>query len=205
MALATTTLSSPLNPADVQMVVASATGLFPGMLVKVDGETLQVTKAYTAGGTQVPVLHGLDGSMTTAHKSGANVTFGTAADWAPPPPTGVVSAPMTPILPIYSYSATGAITPSQGIHILNGTSALAMTLASPGKDQDGQLLVLCNGGKVAHTITYAAGFGGNGGSSDVLTFNAAQTGAVIAVAVNGAWNLCGSVAGAATVAGPGLA
>ena len=73
-----------------------------------------------------------------------------------------------------SYSATGAIAlPLPGadaVAILNGTSALAMTLANPTKDMDGCVLYVVGNGKAAHTITYTAGLGNAGSGLDVGTF-----------------------------------
>jgi hypothetical protein len=204
MALTTTTLASQTLVTDNSIVVTSATGFTPGSLVRIDGEGLRVATSYVSG-TTIPVLRGQDGTATTTHRSGANVTVGTAGDFATPAPQTVVGMPVQPALPVSSYSASGAISPAAGIVQLNGTSALAMTLAGPGKDQDGALLTLVSNGKAAHTVTVTGGLGGGGGASDVLTFSATQQQAVTLVASNGTWALVGGVAAAATVAGVGVA
>lgn len=206
MALTTTTLSSAVGQTDISIVVASATGFAAGSLILVDREFMQVIKSYVSG-TTIPVTRGLDGSKQTTHAASANVVTGLASDFAQPP-SGVASSvtnPAQPAFPLYSYSAAGALTPAQGIHVINGTGALAMTLAVPTKDQDGQIMIITANGKAAHTVTASGGFGANTTNSGVMTFHATQATAFMCVATNGVWNLLGYVAGAATVAGPGLA
>lgn len=207
MAFATTTLSSAVAVSDRSIVVASATSVAAGRFLRVDGETMQVTKDYVSG-TTVGVLRGLDGTVTAAHATSANVTHGTAADFAAAP-AGVplaVTNPAQPAFPVFSYSTSGALSPVQGIHILNGTGALTMTIVSPTKDQDGQIMLCVSNGKAAHTVTYTTtGFGANTTNSDVLTFHATQQQAAMWVAANGIWCLVGQVVGAASVAGVGLA
>lgn len=193
MALTTTTLASPVSINDISVVVASATGFTAGLPFRIDGEWCQVAKSYVSG-TTIPCARGLDGSATAAHRTGANVSVGLASDFAVPLPQTVVTAPLQPGLPIYSYSASGAIPPIQGIHVLNGTSLLTMTLTSPTKDQDGQILIIIANGKVAHTVTYTAGFGGGTTGADVVTFSATAQLACLSMAMNGVWvSLTGAV------------
>lgn len=187
----TTTLASAVSVNDVSVVVANATGFAAGLPFRIDSEWCQVAKGYVSG-TMIPCSRGVDGSATAAHKSGANVTVGLASDFQTPLPTAVVTSPLSPVLPIYSYSASGAIPPIAGIHVLNGTSVLAMTLTNPTKDQDGQFLILLANGKAAHTVTYAAGFGGGAGGTDVATFAASGQGGVITIAMNGSWVAMGA-------------
>jgi hypothetical protein len=187
MALTTTTLASPLSVNDVSIVVASAAGFAPGMPFRIDDEWFQVAKGYVSGLTTIPASRGVDGSATKAHKSGANVTVGLTSDFANPQPQTMVTFPLQQAWPMYSYSASGAIPPIPGIHVLNGTSVLVMTLTNPTKDQDGQILILIANGKAAHTVTYGAGFGGGAGASDVSTFSAAQQGGSLNMAMNGSW------------------
>jgi hypothetical protein len=208
MALTTTTLSSAVAVNDTSIVVASATGFAAGNLIRIDEEMLQVAKNYVTG-TTIPVLRGQDGSATVAHKASANVTTFLASDEPGPSPQTAVQFPAQRPRRVLSYSAAGAITlPSPGedmVAVINGTGALAMTLASPTKDMDGCMLFFAPNGKAAHTVTYTAGFGANTTNSDVLTFHATQVTCVQAMAMNGVWQLIGFVAGAATVAGAGLA
>ena len=209
MALTTTTLSSAVIVNANSIVVASATGFTPNSLVLIDQEMMQVQQAYISG-TTIPVLRGRDGTVTAAHAASANVTVGTAADFASPAPQEMTTYPVAArAVELRSYSAAGAIalpTPGNDMRvIINGTSALAMTLAVPTKDMDGSILTITANGKAAHTVTATGGFGANTTNSDVMTFHATQVTAFECIACNGVWNLIGYVAGAATVAGPGLA
>jgi hypothetical protein len=194
MALTSTTLASPVSVNDVSIVVSSAAGFAVGMPFRIDSEWGQVAKGYVAGSTTIPCSRGFDGSATAAHKSGANVTVGLASDFQTPLPQTMVTAPLQAAWPIYSYSASGAIPPIAGVHVLNGTGALTMTLTSPTKDQDGQILILIANGKAAHTVTYttAIGWGGGAGASDVATFTASYQVGSISMAMNGVWVLIGN-------------
>lgn len=198
MAFTTTTLSAAVAVNDNSIKVASATGFVAGMLLRVDGEMMKVQQSY-ASGTTIPVIRGIDGSAVLAHPTSANVTVGNASDFALPPAgvdTGITN-PAQPAFPIYSYSAAGGLSPVQGIHIINGTSTLAMTLASPTKDQDGQMMIIVSNGKGAHTVTYTGGVGGGGTGMDVGTFNTTEQTGCILIAVNGVWVLIANGIGSA--------
>lgn len=193
MALTTTTLSSACAASDQSIVVASATGFAAGYLVLIDGEMLKVRKDYVSG-TTIPVLRGQDGTKRVAHVSSANVTVGTAADFATPVEQGFVDyAVVGRGRQVFSYSASGAITlPNPGsdaVAILNGTGTLAMTLANPTKDMDGSVLTIVGNGKSASTVTYTAGFGNAGSSYDVITFQNAGQVSISCIAANGIWVL----------------
>ena len=208
MALTTTTLSSAVAVTDNSIVVASATGAAAGTLARIDDELFQIAQSYVSG-TTIPVLRGRDGSATAAHKASANVVFFLASDQSGASAQTNVQYPSQKPRRIVSYSAAGAIAlPAPGedmIAVINGTGALAMTLAVPTKDLDGCVLWFAPNGKAAHTVTASGGFGANTTNSDVLTFHATQVTCVQAMAMNGVWQLIGFVAGAATVAGAGLA
>ena len=204
MSLTTTTLSSAMAATDYNVVVASATGVAAGYIARVDGELLQVGNSYVSG-TTVPVLRARDGGITAAHVSGANITFGTAADFAVP------SAQSLPVYPmagrtriLTSYSATGAVTlPVAGadaVAVLNGTSVLAMTVAAPTKDMDGSVLTIVGNGAAAHTVTFAGGLNGAGSSYDVVTTNAGAPIRLDVMAVNAKWMIacCPAMTGTVT-------
>lgn len=206
-ALATTTLSAAVTVNDTSINIVSATSVAAGRQIRVDGEFMKVASSYVSG-LNVPVLRGQDGTATSVHVSGANVTHGLATDFANPPAGAQAAStnPVQPAFPLFSYSAAGALTPVQGIHQINGAVARAMTLAAPTKDQDGQLMIIVSNGAAAHTVTQTTpGFGGVGATADVLTFKADQQQAVLLIASNGAWCLFGQVAAGATIAGIGLA
>lgn len=213
MAINLTTLSGAV-PVDANSIaVVSATGCTSGCLVKVDQEIMEVQDGYPISGTNVlvvPVLRGRETSATQAHQTGAQVKFYLATDTTTLPGQQAAVEPITaPSRQRLSYTAAGAITlptPSNDMDaVLNGTVALAMTLANPGTDSDGSTLRIIGNGKAAHTVTYAAGFGNIGAGGTVITFRATQAQGVILVAVGGFWVTVGLVAGAATVAGVGLA
>lgn len=192
MALATTTLSSAVSVNDNVIVVASATSVAPGRLIRIDDEWMQVIQTYVSG-TTVGVLRGQQGSTTAAHASSANVTHGLASDFSNPPQgsSAAVTVPPARTRQVVSYSASGAVTlPIAGqdlVVVLNGTSALAMTVAVPTKDLDGTKISFVGNGKSASTITFASGLGNAGSSYDVITFqNAGQVGFEV-MACNGFW------------------
>lgn len=209
MALTSTTLSAAATNKDKSILVASATGFAAGSYVLIGRELCRVSKEYVSG-TTIPLdQRGLDGAQV-AHVTSELVTVGLASDFPAPVPGGAGGNvyPAAPGMDIAYYSAAGAITlPSGGrnmMAVILGTGALAMTLASPTREMEGCQLIVTNTGKAAHTVTLTAGFGANTTNSDVVTFNAGQSGGFLAVAAGGVWNLLQVVAGAATVAGPGL-
>lgn len=189
MALTTTTLSSAATSTATSIVVASATGFSAGNLILVDGEFMQVSKSYVSG-TTIPVQRGLDGTVQAAHVASANVTTGLASDFALPAPQAAVTEPQTLTKGLTSYSASGAISfgaTEWTIAVLNGTSALAMTLANPTKDQDGKILTIVGNGKAAHTVTYTAGLGNAGSAYDVGTFTSGGQCSQTLIACNAIW------------------
>lgn len=208
MAQTTTTLSSAVTSTATSIVVASATGFAAGNLVLIDGEFMTVAKNYVSG-TTIPVLRGQDGSVQAAHVASANVTTGLTSDFSQPAPMQFVAEPQYITKQVQSYSASGAISFSGNcdltIAILNGTSALSMTLANPSKDQDGQYLHIIANGKAAHTVTYTAGLGNGGASYDVGTFSATLAMSALLVACNGFWVSVGPTGATAMVGSPAWA
>ena len=88
---------------------------------------------------------------------------------------------------------------------INGTGALAMTVAAPTAAIRGSKLTIVGNGKAAHTVTFATGLGAVGATADVATFAAGQQQAIEVIAAGVAWQPSANVAGAATIAGVGLA
>lgn len=191
MALVNTTLAAAVAITDNVIVVASATSLAAGRIIKIDGEYLKINQAYVSG-TTVGVTRGQEGSVTAAHQSGANVMTALASDLASAPASvneSVLNAGQMSVTTT-SYSAAGAIAfglSQWTVAIINGTSALAMTIANPTKDQDGCYLHIVANGKAAHTVTYTAGLGNGGASFDVGTFSATLAMSSLLVACNGFW------------------
>lgn len=203
MALVTTTLGAAMAAGDTKATVASATSVAAGRVVLVDGEYMVVRSSYVSGSTTVPVRRGQQGTAQVAHVSGAEFTHGATDDYANPPPGSVVAiGPSTGVRRV-SYSAAGAIAlpavPGEELFVtLNGTDALAMTLADPDEAINGAVLHLDANGAAAHTITSASGFGGAGSSYDVLTANGTGTIGFDARASGGLWVLVGQVTGTLT-------
>lgn len=191
MALTTTTLSSACAATDLSIVVASATGFAAGSTVLMDQEICKVAQSYSTG-TTIPLRRGLNGTVVQAHPKTANVTVGLATDFANPAAQTSVTYPIAgKARTLTSYSASGAIAlPTGGtdaIAVINGTSALAMTIAAPTKDLDGSLLFVVSNGAANHTIQFTGGLSGAGTSYDVITVNSTAPIACVALACNGLW------------------
>jgi hypothetical protein len=200
MAITKTTLASAVAVTDTSIVVTSATGFAAGNLVRIDQESLKVAGNYVSG-TTVPVLRGQDGSVTAAHKASANCVTELASDIGGPANMASTQFPSIRPRTLTSYSAAGAIalnTPgSDQVVLINGTSALAMTLANPTTDMDGDMLIVISNGKGAHTVTYSAGVGNGGGTMDVGTYNTTEATGCILIAATGFWVLIGNGIGSA--------
>lgn len=221
MAFTLTTLSAAVGKNDVTITVASLTGIAVGSLIGIDNEIVKVVAPFpTAATTPVFVLRGQEGTEQKAHpvssqvKIGATQTSLAPADWAQNQAGSASLGGFAANFPrnLLGYSASGAITlPGQGqdmVAVLNGTGALAMTLANPTTEQDGSRIVIVGNGKAAHTVTYTAGLGNVGATADVITFAAAQSQGIELFACGGFWVGLGmntAVAGAgATINGVGL-
>jgi hypothetical protein len=191
MSLVNTTLSAAITKNSSEIVVASATSLAAGRLVLIDDEFMEVTKSYVSASTTAPVLRGRLGTKAGAHAASAKVTHGLASDYDTPAAQAVTVNQFQRVTRIVSYSASGAITlPDQGedvIAVLNGTDALAMTIADPGRDIDGSSLTILAAGAAAHTLTFASGLGGASTSYDVLTLNGSGLAGTKVYAVGGYW------------------
>lgn len=198
MSLDITTLGAACAVDDVKITVASAAGIAIGDIVRIDEENLTVTKGYVVGAVTVPVTRGKQGTLAQAHPSGATVVTGQASEWVQS------DAPQTvaPYLiggrarEIASYSAAGAITlPTAGadmVAVINGT-ALAMTVAEPGRDLDGSVLYIIGVQAAAHTVTAltasggASSFGNAGSDNNVATFGTGGICSMLLMASGGFW------------------
>jgi len=190
MAVTATTLSSAVALEATSIKVASATSFAKGKFIYIDGEVLQQSADQASGSTIIPVIRGVQGTVAAAHPTAAKVIMGSGFDDFPNAGDASASSspfPAQPNRPVYSYSAAGAVTPSEGLHILNGTSALAMTLADPTTLQDGQVLTLLGNGKAAHTLTYTAGVGNAGSGYTVITYPTGGQACLQLIAANAIW------------------
>lgn len=204
MALATTTLSSAVAVNDNSIVVASATSMAAGRLIRIDDEWMQVVSSYVSG-TTVPVLRGQQGSVVAAHNASANVDHGLGSDFSVAP-AGVANSAIVPsqrARRIISLSAAATLSlPASGedlMVILNGTSVIALTIPVPTKDLDGCELSIIGNGAAAHTLTFTGGLSGAGSNYDVITVNATAPIACKFVACNGLWTAYAQVPIAGTV------
>jgi hypothetical protein len=207
MALATTTLSAAVAVTDVTIPVVSATSIAENRLVFVGDECMIVVKGYVAGSLSVPVLRGQQGSYFKAHVLGENVTHGLPSDFSNIAIPATVQMPLVRPVRCTQYTAAGAITlPLQGEDAranIVGSTARAMTLASPTKDLDfSRLTITSSGGAdgtvAAHTVTVTAGFGGAGSGYTALTFDANGANGVELQAQNGKWVVLSLVDGTLT-------
>lgn len=215
MAINLTTLVGAVVVDQNTITVASATGAVVGGFVLVDQEEMQIQKGYPLTGvpvTTIPVLRGIGGSLTQIHPTGAQVKFYLGTDTTALP--GQQAAPVVITAPSRvrtSYTAAGAITiPLPGndaVAVINGTAALAMTLANPTTDMDGCRLTIIGNGKAAHTVTFASSLGNNttAANADIITFFATAQQGIDLMACGGFWCSLGLVAGAGTLAGVGVA
>lgn len=200
MALASTTVSSAVSATDNTIVVASATSMAAGRVLIINQEFMRVTNAYVSG-TTVPVLRGIDGTVTGAHKVNTPVTHGLASDFALPTAgnEGATTYPTVRATVVTSYSATGTmVLPLAGSDlrvILNGTSVITLTVPVPTKDMDGTMLTILGNGAAAHVVTFTGGVGAAGSSYDAFTVNATAPIALVVFAANGTWQM---------VAAPGI-
>lgn len=202
MSATATTLSAALGVDDPTARFTSITGMLRGMYVRVDGEVLEVLEDASSASIPVKVARGVEGTFNQAHPVSAKAIYGVGSDFPSNSPGIDEPTPFPPqmTLPVYSYSASGALLAAQGIHYLNGTSVLAMTVAAPTTLQDGQVMYIASNGAAAHTVTFTGGLSGAGSSYDVLTVNA--TAPVLMgpfMAVNGLWQAAVSVPMAGTV------
>ena len=83
MALVRTTLSSAVALADKQIVVASATSIATGRVIRIDQEDMIVDKSWVSG-TTIPVLRAIGGTAQVAHVVTAGVVHGLASDYDDP-------------------------------------------------------------------------------------------------------------------------
>jgi hypothetical protein len=214
----TTALSGAIGVNDQSAYLGSLTGLVAGGFIAMDREICKVISVPASVTYPVPLMRGQEGTANAAHPLGTPVKIGAPTtalggpgDWTQPA-AGAPSLSVFPAAPtreVATYNANGAIAiPRLGgdmVAILNGVTPLAMTVANPSVMYDGSKLTILSNGKAAHTVTYAAGLGNNGAGATVLTFKATQGQGVDMMSAGGFWVLLEAVAGAATVAGVGLA
>lgn len=203
MALAETTLSSAVGAGDKEIAVASATSVAAGRLLRIDDEVMEVTKGYVTASTTVPVLRGRQGTPQSAHVTSARVVHGDASDFGATAPGLYVPYGLSRTRRIVSVSATSSLTlPKPGedlIVVLNGTSAITLTIPAPTLDLDGCMMLVISNGVAAHVPTFTGGLGGVGSGYTALTVATGARLAILVVAINEAWNVISAPAWTGTV------
>jgi hypothetical protein len=192
MALSRTTLTGAVALGDTTISVASATGVAAGSYIRLDQEILRIGLGYVPASLSVPVSRGQDGTLAQAHPITTGVVIGTGSDFTLPAPSTTTNYPIAGRgVTVQSYTAAGAIAlPTDGTDarvILNGTVALAMTLAVPTVDLDASVLTIVGNGKAAHTITVTGGLGAAGAGYTVVTFIVGSQQSVQFIAANAVW------------------
>lgn len=193
MAFAETTLSSACGANDKVLVLASATSVAVGRLLRIDDEMFKVTKDYDGTSTTVPVIRGQEGTAQLAHVVTARVVHGTAADWGANGAGSAVTYPPAGrsrvLTSITATPSTLTLAPAgvDQIVVLNSSAAITLTIPVPTKDKDGDFLFIVNNTGAAHVPTFTGGLGGAGTSYDAVTFNATGKLFLMALACDETW------------------
>lgn len=193
MAQAQTTLNGAITASATMVTLTAFTNpstgaIGPATNLRIDGEKLLVTDATFTPTLQV--VRGWDGTAAVAHNTLATVAYGLTTDLTT---TNAVAGGN-----VTSYGVSGAITvpvtPSNvdSLIFLNKASAAAMTLAAPGKDQDGLTLVITSNTAAAHTVTATGLISDGSTTTDVATYAAQKGASVTLKAARGLWNVISS-------------
>jgi hypothetical protein len=91
----------------------------------------------------------------------------------------------------FTYSAAGAITTTPGIHVINATGAVAMTIAGPTGAQEGAVLIIESKNLHANTVTATPVFLGVTNAGGIATM-AAAGGNLTLKACGGKWTVLAS-------------
>lgn len=202
MAVTATLLNGAITKNDTSVRLDAVTGFNKGRYFRIDNEWFIATTDGDTTALTVPCKRGQLGTAAVSHVDNSPVVV-VSDPYADVTETAQIAEPIPTVnqisLPRYSYSAAGAITPTRGLHMLLGTSVLAMTLAVPSDANDGDVLYVVGNGKAAHTLTLATAIGDAGVGYTVLTFPAGGQVAACFIAAGGIWVLLGSpISGTAT-------
>ena len=201
MAATSTTISAAMGLNDQYVSLTSATGLVAGMALKIDDEYMMVHPDQTAATNPCHVYRRGDrGSVVVAHNALAVCWFGLPSDLAALGPGTTIQDARTPLgwqLASYSVSGAIAVPTVDTIVVLNKAGVAAMTLAAPGKDQDGLQLLITSTTAQAHTITATSliADGASGSPHTTITFTTGYKGqGCTLTALQGLWQLTSNVA-----------
>jgi hypothetical protein len=89
----------------------------------------------------------------------------------------------------FTYSAAGAIATTPGVHVINASGAVAMTLAGPTGAQEGAVLIIESKNLHANTVTATPAYLGAAGTG--IATAAATGGNLVLKACGGKWTVIG--------------
>jgi len=191
MALTNTTLAAAVAFNDDTIKVTSTAGFADQQLIRVDNEFM--AQAGAAVGTTIKVRRGLEGTAVVAHGILADVVSGLTGDFPAPPPGSPV--PVQPNIIGRNTLGTDVTINTADLpkgdltYVITKAAAAAIVLSAPSKAQNGLRITFRSATAAAHTVTLAAGFYGDAGSSDIATF-AAKVGASMTIEANaGGWGV----------------
>ena len=170
MAITRTTLLTAITSGDTRRVnLASTTGMLVNDRIVIGNEIMEVKSVPTAG--VAAVQRGIGGTAPQNHGVGTSAEFGQAGDFGPfgarQVDQGVKAGGGLASRPVKVYTAAGEIQVQEGIHVLDGTVVLVMTLQLPVADDDGKRLVIVQNGVAAHTVTGSY----NDGDTTIATYS----------------------------------
>lgn len=186
MALTNTTLAAAAGVNDDTIRVTAATGFADKQVIRVDNEFMAQVGA--ADGIVIKVRRGLEGTAQVAHALLADVATGLGSDFPaapaglPVPVPGLGAGRVT--LGADTTLNTADFPKGDTTYVITKATAAAITIGNPSKAQNGLRLTFRSATAAAHTVTYAAGYYGDAGTSDIATF-AAKNGASMTIEANG--------------------
>ena len=211
MALTKTQLTAAIKANDLVLAVASTSTGFPGVgvytvpnqPVLIEQEMMFLVQVVAPGSILVRG-RGFDGTAAVAHDINAPVVTSSApADFPGITPGFWTTVPLE--MPReFTYGQNGAIVtpnvPAGAVAILNGTSALLMTLVAPSLAITGVSLSILTQSAFAHVVSAPALLltGAAGGPFSTITFPAAIGAQADFIAQNGFWSLS-SLSGAIVI------
>lgn len=206
MAITGTTLSAAITANDLVIPVTSATGFATSTIapqyVRIDNEFMLIAPSYVSG-TNIPVYRrGDQGTVCAAHNALSPVSTGLLSDITQLQSGAVSPIPRPSALwgqVTYSVSGAIAIPDKDTTVILDKAGVAAMTLAAPGKDQDGMKLYIVGVTAQANTVTCPSAIlvdGLTGGPHTVWTATTGFKGqGLLLMASQGTWLVISNNAG----------
>jgi hypothetical protein len=195
MALTRTSLAAACGVDDLVLRCTAVTGAVVGGVAIVGDEYMFITgitspNVYVRG-------RGSYGGYAKPHLALAPVTFALTSDIPDPAPGQTVPKGLdSPNWDVREAAVNGDFDPGAagGKNLTRNTEVLIVkatawtqTITAPNFAQDGLTVRFISTTAAAHVITYAAGFAGNAGASDIATFAATINGVLGIRAQAGTW------------------